>query len=300
VTSKPWPYNHIRDPRPADWGAGMTVCIAAHSAPDTIVCVTDMKMSMSDNSMSGDATALKMAYFGKNWICLMAGNLSPFPDIRRHFAEFAEKNDISFPMDEYHIVDGFKYAFEKELKRRSEAEILAPYGLTFENYRDEGPKLGADAYSRIIFDLRNKDLGLHLMLAGFDQRKGHILVIDKSGLAEHYEGFWAIGSGDLAALGYLLSSEMHPVSSSPATVFYRACFAKFAAETSPGVGERTIVCVLKKDGSSHIFRDDRLTEIRKEWDRLKNRTVSATQIRYINGLIASIKPENPDSELNEE
>jgi hypothetical protein len=27
---KPWPWNTLPEPHPADWGIGMTVCIAAH------------------------------------------------------------------------------------------------------------------------------------------------------------------------------------------------------------------------------------------------------------------------------
>ena len=99
-----------------------------------------------------------MAYFGRNWLCMLAGDLFSYPGIRRHVKAFCETNGITGEFDSEQIADAFKYAFEREPRRRAESDILLPYGLTFENYRDEGPKLGTDTYSRIIFDLQNKEL----------------------------------------------------------------------------------------------------------------------------------------------
>ena len=287
---KPWPYNQIREPRPADWGIGMTVCIAAVSN-DTIVCAADMKLSMLDLSMSGDSLAYKMAYFGlgHGWICLMADDLSVYEEVRKHLFEFDEKKGIRHNYTIAHITEAFKYAFEKELRIRAESDILFPYGLTFDNYRDEGPKLGPEIYSRIIFDLQAKELGLKLLIAGFDERQGHIFTVGKRGLPEHYEGFWAVGSGDLAALGYLFSTDHEPLYDPP-SAFHRVCCAKFAAETSPGVGKSTLVCVLKKNGARGIFMDHDLVDIRKEWERLRRKRISVKQKNKIKLDLDSIKP----------
>ncbi len=271
----------------------MTVCIAACSHRDqTIVCATDMKVSMSDLSMSADA-GFKLAYYGDNWVCMIAGDASPYKDVRRHFAEYVRKNGITSLKTamSFQIEEGFTYGFQNETRRRAEAEILFPYGLTFDNYRDEGPKLGPETFSRILFDLQNKELGLKLMLTGFDPDSCHIFTIEKRGIPEHFEGFWAIGSGDLAALGSLFNSGVSVLS--PADeIFYRVCCAKFAAETSPGVGKKTIITVLKRDGGRSAFTDDTINEIRNEWEARRSNPIPKNLADKVNSTLASVKPES--------
>jgi hypothetical protein len=249
-----------------------------------------MMTSMGDLSMSAESSVLKISFWGKKWVCLMAGDLCPIPDIKRGFAEFCEKEDPRGPLSLAQMSDAFKYAFERELDRRALATTLSPYGLTFDNYRDEGPKLGIDTYSRILFDLRNNDLGLKLLVAGFDDDKGHIFAVGKRGIAEHYDGYWAIGSGDIAALGSLFNSRINPTSD-PEEVFYRACCAKFSAETSPGVGEATVVCILKKDGSREFIHEDAIKSIRTEWERTRSPSLRPRTKSHITAILESIKPE---------
>jgi len=273
----------------------MTVCIAGRTAIDgTIVCATDMMISMSDLSMSADSATLKIGYVGKKWAMMAAGDLSCYADVKRHLLEYFQKHNTSIDkLSRPELSDALKYAFEKEIRIRAEAEILSPYGLTFDNYRDEGPKLGSDTFSRILFALQEKDLGLNLLLAGFGEKgNGHIFTVEKRGLSQHFDGAWAIGSGDLGALGYLFSSQLS-VMDSAEELFYHVCCAKFAAETSPGVGKRTVIAVLKKDGSRKFADEEAIEDIRKEWERRRKSKISDARLVKIKKTLDAIKPDQP-------
>jgi len=73
---KPWPWNTIPDPRPADWGTGMTVCIAAHNftrkEDQCIICVTNSMISTGD--MSADGSARKIQKITPGWNGMFAGD----------------------------------------------------------------------------------------------------------------------------------------------------------------------------------------------------------------------------------
>jgi len=259
-----------------------------------------MMISMSDLSMSADSVTLKVGYIGKKWAIMAAGDLSCYADVRRHLIEYFRTNEFKVDkLSRTQLSDALKYAFEKEIKVRAEAEILAPYGLTFDNYRDEGPKLGSDTFSRIIFALQEKDLGLNLLLAGFGETgNGHIFTVEKRGLSQHFDGVWAIGSGDLGALGYLFSSQLGVLDSAE-EVLYHVCCAKFSAETSPGVGKKTILVVIKKDGSRKFVDDTSIEDIRKEWERRRKNKISDVRLQKIKETLDAIKPEQPSEAQKE-
>lgn len=265
---KPWPWSDLRTPAPADWGEGMTVCIAGPSSmSNTIFCVTDMMLSMSDLSMSGDSLSAKAAFFGKNWTMMMAGDLSPYSEIREHVKNTLTKNPPD-TLTRYVFAEVLKDAFIAERKRRAGAEILSPFDLNFGNYRDEGPKLGPEIYSRILFELKELDLGLTLLVAGFDENRACVFKVEGRGIAHNYECPWAIGSGEQAALGYLFSTQAN-VFSEPEEMFYRVCCAKFAAETSPGVGKETMVIMMQKGEEQEVFNNNNIQPIREDWEKTR-------------------------------
>src|SRR2546430_11274346 len=83
-SGEPWHWNTIPDPRPVDFGVGMTICIAAHCYPSQcIICATDMMVSTGD--MSADQSARKMQGIGDHWIVMFAGDeISPVTPVMRH------------------------------------------------------------------------------------------------------------------------------------------------------------------------------------------------------------------------
>jgi hypothetical protein len=125
-------------------------------------------------------------------------------------------------------------AVRKRIAEKNEIEYLAPVGLTIDNYRDEGPQLGPETYSRIIYGPTGIQ-ARHPVLGRRVRRKGaHVSAVDGLGSETNFDmsGFWAIGSGQTGALGYLFRSGLTMVSradqlfgsiSAPLRVCFAAC-----------------------------------------------------------------------------
>src|SRR5882724_6075971 len=80
---KSWPWNTLPDPRPADWGVGMTICIAAHCYSDkSIIMAADMMIGTSE--MTADEAARKTQAVGDSWFAQYSGHdISPVVPILR-------------------------------------------------------------------------------------------------------------------------------------------------------------------------------------------------------------------------
>jgi hypothetical protein len=242
-----------------------------------------MMLSMSDLSMSGDSLAAKMAFFGKNWTVMMAGDLSPYLEIREHIKNIITQKQLAV-LNRHVFAETLKEAFIAERKRRAETEILSPFDLNFINYRDEGPKLGPEIYSRILFDLREFDLGLTLLVAGFDENMACVFKVEGRGIAHNYQCPWAIGSGEHAALGYLFATQTNTFCDAD-EMLYRVCCAKFSAETSPGVGKETKIVMMRKGDEQEVLNEDDIKPIREDWKNTQQLRLSEEKKKMAASII---------------
>lgn len=290
-SSQPWPWNKIKPPTPADWGIGMTVCIAALSFPDrAIVCAFDMMVSTGD--MSGDDLAMKSLAWNQHWTSMLAGNdLSPVAEIKEltirglHRGNYLEKG-LNRPL----LLGSLRGAIQETIDQQNETESLRPLGLTLANYRDEGPKLGDTIYQQIIYEMRGRRLDVELLCAGWsDEREPHIFSVDGRGREQNFDttGFWAIGTGQTNALGYLFTSGYRLIDDL-GKVFLHACYAKFYAESAMGVGKKTVVVVLRPDHKYQMVMGADLDAIRAHWDRRQERKVSPEELDTASKIVSSI------------
>src|SRR5439155_3171296 len=191
-------------PRLADWGLGMTVCIAACTREQKIVMASDQKVSL--HQFSADNLTIKIQTVITGWDCMMAGS-----DVTVAEGIITKVGDkLLFKADHLELADvvlAFKESYQEQLQARATDLHLARFKLTMEEFRTKGRRqLGADVFdllcdkiSRVAFDLR-------FMVVGFDYLdQGNIFVISNPGIEEVYNkpGFWAIGTGAMSALSML-------------------------------------------------------------------------------------------------
>jgi hypothetical protein len=121
-SGKPWPWNTIPEPRPADWGVGMTVCLAAYSGTKkAFVCAVDEMVAATD--ITADSLAIKFAGIGGKWICMFsASDLSPVRPIIRSVQEAMQPATVPETVTE--VIAAFKAAFDAEKKKKIEATVL--------------------------------------------------------------------------------------------------------------------------------------------------------------------------------
>jgi hypothetical protein len=245
---QPWPYNNqLKEPRPADWGIGMTVCIAVgceflSNAP-RIIMVSDTQVAMGVTS----SHALKARRLSEQWSVMIAGDdVSYAEDVIALAVETcagrASRNlaDAAFSTTK---------AYQSVRREQIEQELLSSYNLTIEEFLGKSPDFPTPTKRQSLLDeIDHFDLGCEFLIAGFgDNRESpQIFQVKHPGryVSRSLVGYWAIGSGSINAITYLARREQR-VSRDFETSLYNAIAAKKLAEKADGVGEDTIVYVVQ-------------------------------------------------------
>lgn len=266
----------------------MTVCIVSHSyVKNVFVAVADEMLSLSD--MSADSFAVKNFSIGNGWMCLFsADDLSPVIAIKTDI-----RDQVSGAIKLGEIVNAFQAAFRKELVAKAESSILAPFGMTMADFRQDGlANFGPEIFSRMFYQIEQLSLNVTFLVYGFDNQKPHIFTIQNRGEIAHFDqpGFWAIGSGQTSALGSLFSIVGHPISvRRPEDVLFLLCRAKFAAESAPGVGENTMAVILKSNGNRSVLFHEELKKIKEIWVANKPVDIPVGTSQSVKSLIAGAR-----------
>jgi hypothetical protein len=270
-SGKPWPLNVIPEPRPADWGVGMTVCIAAHcyenNDSECIFCVTDAMISTGE--MSADLAARKIRGIAVGWNAMFAGNdISYVTPILRHVIKTTNGKPVNLDS----ITNAFVDAYKEQLRLRAESEVLTPLGYSLEEFKTDGlSQLGAEAFTRALYDVQQQIIDLTFLIAGFDGDESHIFTVSSPGKIDYYSdlGFWAIGSGQTHALGSIFNSTRRLRFLDRADALYRICEAKFNSENALGVGPTTIGSLIEPGKVQHTLYATVLEKFRPIWEQTK-------------------------------
>jgi hypothetical protein len=107
---------------------------------------------------------------------------------------------------------------------------------------------------------------------------------------------WAIGSGSPSALSALaFHADKHGLSyySSLPDALYRACEAKFMAESAKEVGGNTFVTIMQKDANVRYVSELGVRRIKKIWERKGAPRIPSQALKEIPLLVHSMdKPKN--------
>lgn len=265
-----WPWNMIPEPRPSDWDAGMTVCIAAHCYEskkpneDCIICVTDTLVSTGD--MSADLTVRKLQPIGKHWMVMFAGEEISYITPMLSHVRRTLRGGQEFMNN---VRDAFVSAYKEQLRIKAEDEILATIGYTLEEFRKSGlQELGSDIFSRLFYEIQQQTIGVTFMVAGYVNERPIIFTVESPGTVKYYDelGFWSIGSGQTNALGSIFNSRRRVRFMNRAEAVYRVCEAKFNAENADGVGSNTALGLIYPDGSRSVLGAGAANELKPIWE----------------------------------
>lgn len=252
----------------------VTVCIAARCKVDQtrycIVTVSDMKLSTG--IYSGDAATIKLRHLSEQWVCLIAGSFAQHvPLLRRIREEMGDNSSISSG----EMAKICTKAYIAENKRLAEESVLAPFGMTVEEFLKRRKELGESIYERTWTDLSRVKLNCQLIVCGFSAVP-HIFTVDNPDTERtsftmdcNFPGFAAIGSGGYLAEATLYSFEQNPTRSLTDTL-YTAIAAKFTAESATDVGNETFVEILTPKGEPEVHFGNQsafISEMRDEWER---------------------------------
>jgi len=242
----------------------MTVCIAAvFEDSNRIIAVTDSRISSDEQSAEGVAKLFFLPR--KRWAVMFAGDVrSATSLVERIRADMPREHDLN--------VDAFiqicETAYRTELLKGVETEILLPFGMSRHEFLTTGRQcFGDQRFDNLVERISQASLGVELLCAGFDDRGyPHLLEVTAAGAIVRcsHLPFHAIGSGALMALTSLYPLRI--ASETYEALIYRCCAAKFAAESSPGVGRETTVYTFgpQSDSIRHVM-SGRLDPLRDVW-----------------------------------
>ena len=232
---EPWPYLPIK---PLRIGDSMTVCIAAICKAENALILASDRMISIGGYMSADDLARKTEPLYYHWYSQFAAN-----DI----SSVVPIHEAIGRVDECHvalecIADMTKKAYKEQRLSQIEDEILGAYGLSWEDFRENGKsRLNERDFEIVTERIRSYDLSLEMLVAGFDgESEPHIFAVSNPGKVSFHDklGFWAIGSGQHLAMGSLFSGQ-YDIYDGLDKCIAQVLSANFAAESAEGVGDKT-------------------------------------------------------------
>ncbi len=268
---KPWPYNRIKEPCPADWGLGMTVCIAAicnwDGQSEALVTASDHAISTGD--YSADNVAPKIEPVHPHWEAMIAADDITEAEPILNAVRFAIAKRPAAKTGLKQVKLAFSKAYRRCLSEKIESEILAPLNMNHSEFIKTGlKKLGAENFSGILNKVKAASFTCDFLVCGFGaQGEPHIFTMSGIGKTSVYDrvGFWAIGSGQNSALSSLFFHEYNRLRG-PCAAIYHVCEAKFMAETAFGVGKIPTFVSIHHSGNRRAYvLEHSISDIRKSW-----------------------------------
>jgi hypothetical protein len=276
------------------YGQDMTVAIAAFPPSKTeIVTVSDQRLSYGEIIPAADEGTMKNIKITRKWSIMFAAEdataftpvsnetMKSLLDLKLPSSKFAGlQRDYTMPM----IMDAARRAYEKEFNERFFREKLARFGFAdISEFRKFGyAEMGKDLYHQYSMDLAKFDLGLELLVYGFDElgQRAIFEVANPGKIIDHtMRGYAAIGSGTLMALAALNKKPLGPTL---ADTIYRVVDAKFSSETARDVGKKTHVITLNSEGKNGFLYDAQLEKLHHIWEAELARPHPKDAIDFIN------------------
>jgi hypothetical protein len=285
------------------YGRDMTVAIAALGpSKKEIITISDARLSYGEAIPAADEATMKNIKLARRWgMMFAADDATAFTPVFDETLNILEKldpdsnkqyGDRDFTVSA--VMNAAQRAYEKEFSERFFREHLARFGFAnITEFRRSGyAEMGKDLYHQYSMDLAKFDLGLELLVYGFNSL-GHPAIFEVANpgkIINHgLRGYAVIGSGTLMALAALNKKPLGPKLSD---TVYRVLDAKFSSETARDVGKKSHMIALGSDGKNGFFADQELAKIHKVWTEDLARPHPADAIKFIENspLMTAISP----------
>jgi hypothetical protein len=210
---------------------------------NTVITVSDRMVSTGDMTLSYDRPRFKGVKISDNAVIMTAGTVHE-PELLRVVCGKAGRMDkIQDIVEE--VVEVYHQIREKYIIN----EVLRSIGIkSFSEWHDLQKKLHDGIVMRIDREITEYDLGLHLLLAGFDG-EGHLIRVGNPGTFSSYDNlsYCCVGIGNRHA-DTIFAYHKYSRSFSRNEAIYISFEAKKRAELAGGVGESTDILIIDKNG----------------------------------------------------
>lgn len=248
----------------------------------TVVTVSDRMVSSGDMTITFEPDRPKYRRVTDKCVILTAGTLLE-PCLIEDIKEKG-KNEL----DIRKLVQICKEEFSSVKTKRIEEEILNPQGFSsFSDFYERSQRLHDAIIMQLNENIRRHSLDLILLVAGIDDKGGHLWIISDPGSDACFDsvGFCCPGIGQRHTDPVFALYRYSP-SISPNEALLIAYEAKKRAEMAGGIGLTTDATVISKDGINEITPEtlQELEEIHRDqkekpWQEWLKSRVEKLEIR---------------------
>jgi hypothetical protein len=245
-------------------------------------------MKLSQHHYSQDIATIKLRSVHQHWYVMISGAFGQRLRIMNDVIEtFKGVSDVSLT----EIQNAFVNAYQKYGRQLAAELVLAPYGLTLEEFISRRAELGDSIFERLWGEIGRIKVGCDFLVSGFDD-VAHIFSVSDpttehpSFITNHDDlGFGTIGSGAYLAESTLYSYRQYVTNSIEETIF-NTCAAKFSSESATDVGHATHIKVVQKDRIIQ-YEPSLSRELRDIWETQRPR-ITADALKIIKEAKRSI------------
>lgn len=231
----------------------MTICIAAKSGNDVVVA-SDRMVTLNIPSTEFEQYSSKTLELTKNCLASTAGSALAYTPI---YVDTKNQIKIKNIQEISQIAEINRQLYMQMRNAKMEQDILSRYGLTLQNFYQMNNMLSPNIIAQISQAMGLYDYGLSVLIAGVDNSGAHIYRIDNPAHMEVYDaiGHCSIGSGELHAISTFVAND-YKMDLDLNHVVALTYQAKKLSEKAQGVGEKSDIYVISKDGYKQLSKDD--------------------------------------------
>jgi hypothetical protein len=267
-----YPYRHIQITRSRKVTACIGIACDSIAGRSKIVLISDRQLHFGGTSTE---TGLKTMSLCSNWRALFAGDDISMVMPVISAASFKLRNGSNQQWSE--VSAAMLEAFQAVRRRQIESTYLSSWGWTVEEFLKKGKvALPENHFQNLIYDIERFDLGCQFLACGltdvfpdsdailsfpsmfYIHNPGVLIPVDDS------LGYGAVGSGATLAIAYLAQRMQKPTLSLEESV-YNGIVAKRLAERSMGVGQDTIVEIMRPKNREQILDAEKIGAISTIW-----------------------------------
>jgi hypothetical protein len=198
-----------------------------------------------------------------------AADVSLFKEVAAHLVATVKMEKDRSPRTVSGIAEK---VYSTTLRTEFAARHLSQLGYKdVDDFRRTGlQELGKDTYDDLVKQLYKFDLGVELIIFGYNEFKNpSLFVVENPGRAVDlgWQGYAAVGSGFSLAMASLRHK---PMPDNLEHVIYRVLEAKFTSETASNVGKATLLRIINKDGVVRELQEDEIQKIRTAWEGVRS------------------------------
>lgn len=225
----------------------MTLCIGAlaHDHPVINPCVVlcfDYKVS---NEVIGSESEYKLRVLSHQLIALFAGSPGRAHELALLFKDYLSRTNLTL----VGAASQLREPLTTFKRRMADSYVQRRLAVSYQDFLDHGKEwFGPEAYERRLTAIERHDLRVELIIAGFVEGEAVLFQVrqdaDGGVELEQCTNFCVIGTGAYTAEP-ALHARAHTFTTPLADALYNVYEAKRVGESSPYVGARTRILVLK-------------------------------------------------------